>query len=279
MRWELAVAAALSLGIHLAVSQIPLHAPTVSKKAAGRHLEVVMGDGGALRKAVEQTRKTRETEELETRRTGPSAPAQRPHGFGSERPRPRPSAGPPKRVKAPKAAQKKEKLQAEPQKVAPPEAPPPSEPHGEKDKALPEDPLPWRSTVEGTRRGPEGIYGTEEAYGLGTADAAAVSKGPSTSAPTSKDLGGAEPPRYRYNPAPKYPAVAKRRGYEGTTLLLVEVLPDGVVGSVEVLRSSGHEVLDRSAVRAVKRWRFVPAEMDGRPVAMHVRIPVRFELR
>ncbi|HOP35717.1 MAG TPA: hypothetical protein PL090_05285, partial [Syntrophales bacterium] len=39
-----------------------------------------------------------------------------------------------------------------------------------------------------------------------------------------------EEARYEHNPPPAYPPLARRRGYEGTVLLLVEVLPGGTAG-------------------------------------------------
>jgi len=80
-------------------------------------------------------------------------------------------------------------------------------------------------------------------------------------------------------PAPEYPLVAREAGWEGTVVLQIEVLPDGTAGAVTVYRSSGYPVLDQSAVKAVKGWRFVPA-MDGNfPVRSLVRIPVKFDLK
>ena len=80
-------------------------------------------------------------------------------------------------------------------------------------------------------------------------------------------------------PAPEYPLVAREAGWEGTVVLQVEVLPDGTAGAVTVYRSSGYPVLDQSAVKAVKAWRFVPA-MDGNfPIRSSVRIPVKFDLK
>jgi protein TonB len=61
-------------------------------------------------------------------------------------------------------------------------------------------------------------------------------------------------------------------------MLLVEVLANGRVGEVEVEDSSGYELLDDAAVRAVRRWRFVPAETAGIPVTAQVKIPVEFNL-
>lgn len=86
-------------------------------------------------------------------------------------------------------------------------------------------------------------------------------------------------PRYSENPKPLYPQEARKKGYEGEVLLRVEVLSNGRVGEIEVRRSSGHEVLDRSAVAAVKQWKFVPAKKGETQVPVWVNIPVTFQLR
>ncbi len=85
-------------------------------------------------------------------------------------------------------------------------------------------------------------------------------------------------PRYRENPPPRYPASAARRGQEGLVLLSVTVGIDGRPKEVSVKKSSGYEILDESALRAVKDWRFDPATRRGVPFEMTVEIPVRFEL-
>jgi protein TonB len=74
------------------------------------------------------------------------------------------------------------------------------------------------------------------------------------------------------------PALARQRGWKGTVILRVEVLADGTAGAVEVLSSSGHEILDEAAAAAVRRWRFEPAKANGVAVASHLEIPIRFEL-
>ena len=86
-------------------------------------------------------------------------------------------------------------------------------------------------------------------------------------------------PRYSENPKPLYPQEARKKGYEGEVLLRVEVLSNGRVGVIEVRRSSGHEVLDRSAITAMKQWRFVPAKKGETQVPVWVNIPVAFQLR
>jgi len=86
-------------------------------------------------------------------------------------------------------------------------------------------------------------------------------------------------PGYRYNPQPVYPKIARRRGYAGVTLLTADIDARGRVSTVTVKRSSGHDVLDRAACSAVRKWKFEPARRDGVPVPMPVDIPVRFELK
>jgi protein TonB len=65
-------------------------------------------------------------------------------------------------------------------------------------------------------------------------------------------------------------------GAEGTVALRVFVLADGTVGTVEVITSSGSAVLDRTAVQAVRRWRFAPATRDGVPMDAYATFKVRY---
>ena len=85
-------------------------------------------------------------------------------------------------------------------------------------------------------------------------------------------------PDYRYNPKPKYPMIAKRRGYEGTVLLNVYVLESGKVGELNLEKPSGFPVLDESAINSVKKWLFVPGKRDGISVSSWVQVPIKFQL-
>ena len=91
--------------------------------------------------------------------------------------------------------------------------------------------------------------------------------------------GNGAQPRYARNPKPAYPQEAKEKGYEGEVILRVEVLPDGRVGQVEVKNSSGYELLDRSALTAVKQWKFIPAKKGETPIPLWVNVPVKFQLQ
>jgi protein TonB len=86
-------------------------------------------------------------------------------------------------------------------------------------------------------------------------------------------------PRYAENPKPPYPREARKMGFQGEVLLKVEVLSNGLVGQVEVKKSSGHEILDRSALSAVKQWKFFPAKRGEIAIASWVNIPIKFQLQ
>jgi TonB family protein len=87
------------------------------------------------------------------------------------------------------------------------------------------------------------------------------------------------PPRYRENPQPPYPPIARRRGYEGTTLLSLWVLEDGTVGEAVVKKTSGHSILDRAAIRAAEKWLFEPASTMGKAIPLWVDVPIRFVVK
>lgn len=84
---------------------------------------------------------------------------------------------------------------------------------------------------------------------------------------------------YLHNPRPVYPAIARRRHWEGRVVLKVRVRTDGTCGQVEVHQSSGHEVLDEAALEAVGSWRFSPAIRGGKPVESWVHVPISFNLQ
>jgi periplasmic protein TonB len=85
-------------------------------------------------------------------------------------------------------------------------------------------------------------------------------------------------PAYRSNPSPKYPRIARIRGYQGNVLLDVLVNADGKVEEVKIFKSSGYPVLDSAAKSTVNRWLFEPGRIGKRKVDMWVRVPIRFEL-
>ncbi len=66
---------------------------------------------------------------------------------------------------------------------------------------------------------------------------------------------------------------------EGEVILLIVIGADGAVGQIEVLRSPDQRFgFDLSAIEAVKRWRYRPALMGGRPVSVYAQVMVEFTL-
>ena len=82
-----------------------------------------------------------------------------------------------------------------------------------------------------------------------------------------------------YQVKPPYPSSARRDGIEGTVRLQVEILPNGRVGKVRVIHSSGSVVLDKSAADTVKnKYRFEAKTHNGIPVTSSVTFAVKFIL-
>ncbi len=83
---------------------------------------------------------------------------------------------------------------------------------------------------------------------------------------------------YLNNPKPVYPAFARRMGIEGTVLLKVLVSREGRPLKIDVGKSSGNDLLDKTAVEAVKKWRFIPARQGDSPFEESVNVPIAFHL-
>lgn len=81
------------------------------------------------------------------------------------------------------------------------------------------------------------------------------------------------------NPDPPYPSVSRRRGEEGTVILELLVLKDGSVDDVRIKESSGFPRLDKSAMEAVRRWKYNPARRDGQAIDYRYLQPVTFSLQ
>ncbi len=59
----------------------------------------------------------------------------------------------------------------------------------------------------------------------------------------------------------------------------VRLQPDGSVAEILIWRSSGHELLDKSALATVRGYQFLPEMRNGHAVAAWVEFPIRFHLR
>jgi TonB family protein len=75
---------------------------------------------------------------------------------------------------------------------------------------------------------------------------------------------------------PFYPPTAKQTGVTGVVTVEARIDKDGHVVETSVLR--GPYPLRRSAQDAVKRWRYEPTLLNGRPVGRVTRVSFRFVL-
>ena len=80
------------------------------------------------------------------------------------------------------------------------------------------------------------------------------------------------------NPSPVYPPEARAAGLEGRVFLRVQISAQGAVKQVRVERSSGWQILDDAALKAVSVWRFDPARRAGLPVDSEVLVPIHFHI-
>jgi TonB family protein len=76
------------------------------------------------------------------------------------------------------------------------------------------------------------------------------------------------------NEAPSYPALALRKGWEGTVTLRLFLTEGESVGKVDLVTSSGFDVLDDAAAETAKKWRVPPgaAAANGQLVRVEFKL-------
>lgn len=95
---------------------------------------------------------------------------------------------------------------------------------------------------------------------------------PGLSIPVSQGISGGQ---LVYRVPPVYPAQARPRRLEGRVVLAAVIAEDGTLRDIKVI--DGQPLLAQAAVDAVKRWRYKPYELDGKPVKNEIRISVDFK--
>ncbi len=76
---------------------------------------------------------------------------------------------------------------------------------------------------------------------------------------------------------PKHPAELLKKLVNGDAEIDCLVTAEGRVADARVLTAS-HPQFGEAAVEAVREWEFRPAERNGTPIAMRVRIPISYQL-
>ena len=87
----------------------------------------------------------------------------------------------------------------------------------------------------------------------------------------SRKDGKIKPPRVTYSPDPEYPREASQRFKDEKVVLFIVVGSDGVPRDIKVARPLAPNV-DQPAIEAVKKWKFRPATLDGKAVAVRINI-------
>ncbi|SFA93399.1 protein TonB [Collimonas sp. OK607] len=106
--------------------------------------------------------------------------------------------------------------------------------------------------------------------------AAAAPAAPAAAAPQPRTItSGVE---YIQPPDVKYPAVSKRMGEEGKSIIRVLINEKGRAERAEVQKSSGSSRLDDAARQAVMRALFKPYMEDGKPMPVFAIVPINFQL-
>jgi periplasmic protein TonB len=100
---------------------------------------------------------------------------------------------------------------------------------------------------------------------------------PKPTTPQRIRVGGqVEQAKLIYKPTPEYPPLAKMARIQGSVKLEAIISKDGTIQDLKVL--SGHPLLVKAALDAVKQWRYQPTLLNGEPVEVITEIDVNFTL-
>lgn len=95
---------------------------------------------------------------------------------------------------------------------------------------------------------------------------------------TSANAPGVAPPVAIETISPVYPEIARRAHVEGVVVVEAIIGTDGAVRDARVLQGAS-VLLDSAALEAVRHWRYRPARIGERPVAVYLSVAVTFSLR
>jgi len=78
---------------------------------------------------------------------------------------------------------------------------------------------------------------------------------------------------------PQYPTEESQRGIEGWVQVSFVVNPDGSVGETLIEDSSGRKNFEKETLKAIQRWRYEPATMNGEPIEQcHTKVRIAYSL-
>ena len=77
---------------------------------------------------------------------------------------------------------------------------------------------------------------------------------------------------------PIYPAAARARGIEGVVEVAFTVGPDGRAIDIEIVSADHGELFVAATLRAIRKWKFSPGQIDGQAVPVRLLQRVTYQL-
>jgi periplasmic protein TonB len=133
------------------------------------------------------------------------------------------------------------------------------------------------NTVQEDVAAPGLNLGSDLVTGSGAAEAGLIAgnrKQPTAPVPVGGDV---KPARLLRSVSPVYPLLARSQRVSGDVKIDAFIDATGHVTSTKIV--SGPVLLHQAAMDAVRQWRYQPAMLDDKPVAMHLTVTVQFRVR
>lgn len=80
------------------------------------------------------------------------------------------------------------------------------------------------------------------------------------------------------SPVPFAIQAGMQPGQVATVVLIVEVLPDGSVGTISVSRGNGNPIVNEAAIEYARTLRWIPGTINQRNESMRISVPITLSL-
>ncbi|HPG31085.1 MAG TPA: energy transducer TonB [bacterium] len=77
---------------------------------------------------------------------------------------------------------------------------------------------------------------------------------------------------------PAYPFIARELNKEGKVKLNFLANKNGNVEKIEIVNENPANIFSASAINALKKWKFIPGKIKGKPVDVKMTVEIKFEL-
>ena len=136
------------------------------------------------------------------------------------------------------------------------------------------------TVAQGPGPGGGGGTGTGSGVGPGTGPGIGPGTGGGSGGGIYREGNGVSSPQVIREVKPNYTGEAMRARIQGMVTMEAVVMPDGSVGNVHIIKSLDNVFgLDQEAVATIKKWRFKPGMLQGKPVPVQIVIEMSFTLR